>query len=70
VITRWQQRCPEKRDVSQIVCTDCHGEHRLKNRTVRWNKTTGDLIPVEPKPAEAEPSTENPQGAASGPRPD
>jgi hypothetical protein len=25
-------------------CTECHGEHRLKNRTRRWDKNTGILI--------------------------
>lgn len=25
-------------------CTDCHGEHRMKNRTRRWDKDTGKLI--------------------------
>lgn len=25
-------------------CTDCHGEHRLKNRTRRWDKDTGKMI--------------------------
>ena len=49
VLARWQERCPEKRDVSQIVCTDCHGQHRLKLRTVRWDKKTGKLIPPEEK---------------------
>lgn len=44
VIARWQQRCPEKQDVDKIVCTDCHGQHRLKLRSVRWNKKTGELI--------------------------
>ena len=47
VIKRWRQRCPRKQDVSQIVCTDCHGEHRLARRTVRWDKRTGELIPVK-----------------------
>ena len=28
----------------QKVCTECHGEHRLENRTRRWNKETGVLI--------------------------
>ena len=28
-----------------VVCTDCHGKHRLARRSVRWNKTTGKLIP-------------------------
>ena len=27
-----------------VVCTDCHGKHRLARRSVRWNKTTGKLI--------------------------
>ena len=70
VIARWQQRCPEKREVSQIVCTDCHGEHRLKNRTVRWNKETGELIPVEPAPADNGETTDVPPGAESSPNPD
>jgi len=26
------------------VCTDCHGKHRLENRTRTWNKDTGGLV--------------------------
>jgi hypothetical protein len=44
VVARWQQRCPGKTDPSQIVCTDCHGDHRLKLRTVRWDKETRKLL--------------------------
>ena len=44
VIARWQQRCPTKTDPKTIVCTDCHGGHRLKLRTVWWDKKTGKLI--------------------------
>ncbi len=44
VLTRWQERCPEKTDAAQVVCTDCHGHHRLARRTVRWEKKTGKLI--------------------------
>lgn len=44
VIARWQERCPGRSDVKSIVCTDCHGTHRLKLRTVRWNKDTGKLL--------------------------
>ena len=36
VIARWQQRCPKKTDLQRIVCTDCHGEHRLKERKCKW----------------------------------
>lgn len=44
IIARWQARCPEERDVEKIACTDCHGRHRLKARSVRWDKSTGKLI--------------------------
>ena len=44
VIACWQQRYPDKTNTKTIVCTDCHGEHRLKVRTVRWNKKTGKLL--------------------------
>lgn len=44
VIARWKERCPAKTDPKSLVCTDCHGEHRLKFRTVWWNKKTGELI--------------------------
>ncbi|MDO4557381.1 MAG: hypothetical protein Q4C47_00240 [Planctomycetia bacterium] len=40
------ERKLEGRDVESISCTDCHGFHRLERRTVRWNKLTGDLIPL------------------------
>lgn len=35
---------------AKSVCTDCHGEHRLKNRVVRWNKKSGELLPEEDQP--------------------
>jgi hypothetical protein len=41
VIARWQKRCPGKTDAARILCTDCHGEHRMQVRTVRWDKETG-----------------------------
>jgi hypothetical protein len=45
VLARWQRRCPEKTDPNKIVCTDCHGQHRLANRRSTWNKSTGEFIP-------------------------
>ncbi len=35
---------PDKPASEPVVCTDCHGKHRLTSRTVRWDKTTGKLI--------------------------
>lgn len=44
VITRWQKRCPSKANPTELVCTDCHGMHRLERRTVRWDKRTGKFL--------------------------
>jgi len=44
VLARWKERCPEKTDFATVVCTDCHGDHRLERRTVRWDKQTGKLL--------------------------
>jgi hypothetical protein len=44
IIQRWQQRCPAKTRPNEIVCTDCHFEHRLPSRTVVWDKKTGKLV--------------------------
>ena len=46
VVARFQERCPGK-ELDKVVCTDCHGEHRLKVRTVRWDKHTGKVL-LEP----------------------
>jgi hypothetical protein len=51
VLARFTERCPNKKTSDQVVCTDCHGDHRLKLRSVRWDKKTGKLITTgEPKP--------------------
>ncbi len=44
VIALWLKRCPDKTEPDTISCTDCHGDHRLKVRTVRWDKKTGKLL--------------------------
>ncbi len=49
VLARWQERCPEKTNPKDLVCTDCHGQHRLKLRTVRWDKKTGKVLDVKKK---------------------
>jgi hypothetical protein len=35
------------------VCTDCHGIHRMAQRQVRWDKTTGAILPNPPAPPKA-----------------
>jgi cytochrome c553 len=49
VIARWQKNVPAKTDPAAIVCTDCHGQHRLAVRTVRWDKKTGKLLSTNKK---------------------
>ncbi|MHC4742654.1 MAG: cytochrome c3 family protein [Planctomycetota bacterium] len=39
-----KNRRKDKPESAPVVCTDCHGKHRLAKRSVRWNKTTGELI--------------------------
>lgn len=45
VIARWQKRSLTATAPKELLCTHCHGAHRLRVRTVRWNKTTRKLIP-------------------------
>jgi hypothetical protein len=44
VIARFLEKCPRPTDVQSLVCTRCHGEHRLSVRTVRWDRRTGKLV--------------------------
>ena len=36
VIRKWQKQTGQKIEEKPIVCTDCHGEHRLKTRSVQY----------------------------------
>jgi len=44
VVARWKERDRGQSDPARIVCTDCHGDHRMKVRTVIWDKKTGKLL--------------------------
>ena len=44
VVARWTQRGLDKSDPNEIVCTDCHGDHRMNIRTVIWDKRSGKLL--------------------------
>ena len=44
VVVRWMERGLGTIDPDKIVCTDCHGEHRMKVRTVVWDKSSGALL--------------------------
>ena len=44
IITRWLRRSADQAERSDIVCTDCHGQHRMRVRTIIWDKDTGELL--------------------------
>ena len=44
MIARWKERGHDKTDPDEIVCTDCHGDHRMKVRTIIWDKKSGKLL--------------------------
>jgi len=44
VLAMWKKRCPAKENPEELVCTDCHGQHRLAFRTVWWDKHTRQFI--------------------------
>lgn len=50
VVARWQEKCPARTNPKEMLCTDCHGEHRLKFRSYWWDKQTREYI--IPKPGE------------------
>jgi hypothetical protein len=52
IIAMFLERCPRGTDPKKVVCTDCHGEHRLKVRSVLWDKELGKLLKSDPKSAE------------------
>jgi predicted CXXCH cytochrome family protein len=84
VLARWQERCPAVTNPEELVCTDCHGSHRLDFRTVWWNKKTRELIVrgdqrvkfardltkvEESKKAEEPKTPEKPEPEATAPKP-
>ncbi len=49
VVARFLKRNPNPTALGRdVVCTDCHGEHHLAHRTVRWDRQTRQLL-SEPK---------------------
>ena len=44
VVAFWMKRNSDKASPDKIVCTDCHGEHRMKVRTIIWDKKTGKRL--------------------------
>jgi hypothetical protein len=44
VVALWMERNYDKTNLDKIVCTDCHGEHRMKVRTIIWDKKTGKRL--------------------------
>jgi DnaJ-class molecular chaperone len=46
VVALWMQRNSDKTNPEKIICTDCHGEHRMKVRTIIWDKETGRRLQI------------------------
>ena len=46
VVALWMERNSDKTNPDKIVCTDCHGEHRMKVRTIIWDKETGKRLHI------------------------
>lgn len=67
VLARWQERCPDKTNPKQLVCTDCHGDHRLLVRSVVWDKKTGKLLSKAKPVAARSPRAGSPPPAAKVP---
>jgi predicted CXXCH cytochrome family protein len=44
MVQRWEDRSLDRLDPKLVLCTDCHGEHRLKSRTIRWDKETRTIL--------------------------
>jgi len=44
IAARKQERGLEKMEAKDLVCTDCHGKHRMAVRVIRWDKNTGKLL--------------------------
>jgi hypothetical protein len=46
VVARFLQRRDRLADANarRVVCTDCHGSHRLEKRMVRWDRDTRRLL--------------------------
>jgi hypothetical protein len=49
VIERWVSQELDNKGPHILVCTDCHGAHRLNLRSVRWDKNTGKLLSTNKK---------------------
>ncbi|MHC4682316.1 MAG: cytochrome c3 family protein [Planctomycetota bacterium] len=44
VVARWAERGLDENKPEDILCTHCHGDHRMKVRTVIWDKSSGKLL--------------------------
>ena len=44
VLARYWERVPAKTDPATVLCTDCHGQHRLPRRSVWWDYETREMV--------------------------
>ncbi|RMF88049.1 MAG: hypothetical protein D6741_19730 [Planctomycetota bacterium] len=55
IVNAYLKRGLKGTPADKLVCTDCHGRHRLDHRTVRWDKTTRKLLPRPDASSSGEP---------------
>ena len=49
VIARLHERVPRMNVSQDVVCTQCHGHHKLDHRTVVWDRATRKLLTGSPE---------------------
>ena len=45
-IKTYLKKCRQISNPEELVCTDCHGNHRMNTRMIHWDKKTGKLLPA------------------------
>jgi hypothetical protein len=71
VLARWHELGLDQAKPQRVLCTECHGAHRLRVRTIVWDKRTGALLSkTQPMAVQSPPKLSPPiSGVTNGPAP-